>query len=418
MTAPSLREVISALETPTRRPLAEVVGLGRTGVRRPRRRRSSKVLFAVDATAEVVDEALEWGAQLLVAHHPLLLRGVDTSARTPQGALCAPADPGRVARCSPRTPTPIRPTPVSPMPWPRALGLTGHCGPLRAETRPAAGQDGSVFGPAGDRADRVRQALFDAGAGEDRGLQRTAAGATSGTGQFRPVDGAPPGASGTSASWSASPRTALEVVAPRRAAVGRARRAAGGAPLRGTRLRRDRAGRRCPAARGSAGSASCREPMTLARVHRSACAPACRPRRGVSAPPATRTRPCGRSRCAAAPATRCSVPPRRRRRRRLRHRRPAAPPGRRAPACAAVRRWSTSRTGPASTRGARRPAVCSTRHSGVRDAGGAVSHGAHRPVDDRRPLTARRGTVAADRSAAAPSSAPIETSPNSSGTVA
>ncbi len=47
-----------------------------------------KVVVAVDATAAVVDEALASGAQLLLVHHPLLLRGVDTvGAHTPKGAL-------------------------------------------------------------------------------------------------------------------------------------------------------------------------------------------------------------------------------------------------------------------------------------------------------------------------------------------
>src|SRR6478735_3137106 len=44
------------------------------------------VTVAVDATAEVVAELPE--ASLLLAHHPLLLRGVDTvSAGTAKGAL-------------------------------------------------------------------------------------------------------------------------------------------------------------------------------------------------------------------------------------------------------------------------------------------------------------------------------------------
>src|SRR6201986_2647120 len=44
------------------------------------------VTVAVDATPAVVDEVPEAG--LLVAHHPLLLRGVDTvAASTPKGAL-------------------------------------------------------------------------------------------------------------------------------------------------------------------------------------------------------------------------------------------------------------------------------------------------------------------------------------------
>lgn len=39
-----------------------------------------RVLFAVDPVAGVVDEALEWNADLLVTHHPLFLRGVHSVA--------------------------------------------------------------------------------------------------------------------------------------------------------------------------------------------------------------------------------------------------------------------------------------------------------------------------------------------------
>ncbi|WP_062133257.1 Nif3-like dinuclear metal center hexameric protein [Demequina aestuarii] len=42
----------------------------------------SRVLFAVDPTLAVVDEAIEVGAQLLVTHHPLMLRGVTGVATT------------------------------------------------------------------------------------------------------------------------------------------------------------------------------------------------------------------------------------------------------------------------------------------------------------------------------------------------
>jgi len=41
-----------------------------------------KVLLAVDPVADVVDEAVEWGADLLVTHHPLFLRGVHSVAAT------------------------------------------------------------------------------------------------------------------------------------------------------------------------------------------------------------------------------------------------------------------------------------------------------------------------------------------------
>ena len=54
--------------------------------RRPRRRGRAGSLLAVDPTREVAEEAAEWGADLLVVHHPLFLKGVHGVARTtPKG---------------------------------------------------------------------------------------------------------------------------------------------------------------------------------------------------------------------------------------------------------------------------------------------------------------------------------------------
>ncbi|MEV6243073.1 Nif3-like dinuclear metal center hexameric protein [Lentzea sp. NPDC051838] len=48
----------------------------------------AKILVCVDPTQSTVDEAVEVGAQLLLAHHPLLLRGVNgVPADDPKGAL-------------------------------------------------------------------------------------------------------------------------------------------------------------------------------------------------------------------------------------------------------------------------------------------------------------------------------------------
>jgi dinuclear metal center YbgI/SA1388 family protein len=48
----------------------------------------SRVLVCVDPVESTVDEAIETGAQLLLAHHPLLLRGVHgVPASTPKGSL-------------------------------------------------------------------------------------------------------------------------------------------------------------------------------------------------------------------------------------------------------------------------------------------------------------------------------------------
>jgi dinuclear metal center YbgI/SA1388 family protein len=47
-----------------------------------------KVLFAVDPVGVVAAEAVEWGADLVVAHHPLFLRGVHgVPATTPKGRV-------------------------------------------------------------------------------------------------------------------------------------------------------------------------------------------------------------------------------------------------------------------------------------------------------------------------------------------
>lgn len=45
-----------------------------------------RVMFAVDPVQEVIDEAADWGADLLVVHHPLLLQPVSSvAATTPKG---------------------------------------------------------------------------------------------------------------------------------------------------------------------------------------------------------------------------------------------------------------------------------------------------------------------------------------------
>src|SRR6266568_2259931 len=48
----------------------------------------SRVLLAIDPADSVVDEAIELGAQLLVSHHPLYLRGTSTVyGGTPKGRV-------------------------------------------------------------------------------------------------------------------------------------------------------------------------------------------------------------------------------------------------------------------------------------------------------------------------------------------
>ncbi|MBD8045309.1 Nif3-like dinuclear metal center hexameric protein [Arthrobacter sp. Sa2BUA2] len=78
---PTVGDVLVAVEELWPESLAEdwdAVGmvLGRPS------RTVQRILFAVDPTHEVIDEALEWGADLLVTHHPLLLKPVHSVAGT------------------------------------------------------------------------------------------------------------------------------------------------------------------------------------------------------------------------------------------------------------------------------------------------------------------------------------------------
>ena len=210
MTAPSLREVIDVLDTAYPPSLAEgwdSVGLVTGDPSDPVR----KVLLAVDPTAAVVDEALEWGAQLLLVHHPLLLRGVDTvGAHTPKGALIHRLIRGGCALFTAHT-NADRANPGVSDALADALGLTG-LRPLEAKPEPAT--DKWVVMVPVDAADTVRQALFDAGAGA-LGNYTECSWTTSGTGQFRPVGAAEP-AVGILGELERVEEARIEVIAPRR----------------------------------------------------------------------------------------------------------------------------------------------------------------------------------------------------------
>lgn len=76
-----LRDVVAALESLYPLETAadwDRVGLVAGDLEQPVRR----ILFALDPTLAVIDEAAGWGADLLVTHHPLLLRGVHSVATT------------------------------------------------------------------------------------------------------------------------------------------------------------------------------------------------------------------------------------------------------------------------------------------------------------------------------------------------
>lgn len=79
---PSLPDVIAALDALWPRDRAEqwdAVGAVCGDVANPQAR-VSRVLFAVDPVQQIADEAVTLGAELLVTHHPLYLRGTTTVA--------------------------------------------------------------------------------------------------------------------------------------------------------------------------------------------------------------------------------------------------------------------------------------------------------------------------------------------------
>ncbi|NKS52980.1 Nif3-like dinuclear metal center hexameric protein [Rhodococcus hoagii] len=209
-TVPTLADVIGALETAYPPALAEswdsvglVAGDPADEVR--------KVVVAVDATAAVVDEALASGAQLLLVHHPLLLRGVDTvGAHTPKGALLHRLIRGGCALYSAHT-NADRADPGVSDALAGALGLVA--------TRPlvpipdTATDKWVVMVPTADTV-RVREALFAAGAGE-LGDYRECSWTVTGDGQFRPLPGAAP-TLGVVGEVEAVREDRVEVIAPRR----------------------------------------------------------------------------------------------------------------------------------------------------------------------------------------------------------
>ncbi|MFI8346226.1 Nif3-like dinuclear metal center hexameric protein [Streptomyces sp. NPDC085596] len=84
---PRLSEVIAALETLWPAERAESWDAVGTVLGDPAQE-VTRVLFAVDPVREVADEAVRLGADLLVTHHPLYLRGTTTvAADTPKGRV-------------------------------------------------------------------------------------------------------------------------------------------------------------------------------------------------------------------------------------------------------------------------------------------------------------------------------------------
>jgi dinuclear metal center YbgI/SA1388 family protein len=168
------------------------------------------VTIAVDATPAVVDELPKAG--LLLAHHPLLLRGVDTvAANTPKGALIHRLiRSGRslfTAHTNADSATPGVSDALA-----HALGLS-----VEAVLEPisdAVDLDKWVIYVPGQNAEAMQAALFEAGAGHI-GDYSHSSWSVSGVGQFLPHGGASP-AIGNIGNVERVPEDRVEVVAPAR----------------------------------------------------------------------------------------------------------------------------------------------------------------------------------------------------------
>ena len=207
----------------------------------------------------VVDEAISIGAELLVTHHPLFLRPIHgVAATTPKGQVVHRLLTAGIALHVVHTNADVARTGVSDA-LADVLGLR-DLAPL--DPSPAADTDKLVtFVPRAD-ANAVIDAMAAAGAGTIGDYERCTW-STEGIGSFRPLPGARPSI-GSVGTIEQVPEVRVEMVLPRSrrgAIVG----AAGRASVRGTGLRRVRAGH----AAKSVGPGPCRASRSRSRCARS-----------------------------------------------------------------------------------------------------------------------------------------------------
>lgn len=207
---PTVGDVVAALEAAYPPALAadwDAVGLVCGDPDEP----VDRVLFAVDPVPETAEEAIGGAAQLLVTHHPLLLRGVHgVGADTPKGALVHRLVRGGTALFTAHTNADSADPGVSDA-LAAAIGLT-VTGPLVAQPAPPLDKIVS-FIPVGPAITAVHDALSGAGAGHVGDYSHCSF-ATAGTGQFKPLDGAQP-AIGQIGRLERVAETRLEMVLPR-----------------------------------------------------------------------------------------------------------------------------------------------------------------------------------------------------------
>ncbi len=148
-----------------------------------------RVLFAVDPTPEVAEEAADWKADLLVVHHPLFLKPVNGfAATTPKGRTLSRLVNAGCALLTAHTNADQAVGGVSEA-LALALGLTDLRPLVQAPGEPV---DKLTTFVATDAAPPVRAALAEAGAGQVGDYDFASFTSAPGEGRFRPLDGATP----------------------------------------------------------------------------------------------------------------------------------------------------------------------------------------------------------------------------------
>lgn len=171
------------------------------------------VLLAVDPVQAVADEAVALGADLVIVHHPLFLRGTTTvAASTSKGRVVHDLITAGCGLLTAHTNADAPAGGVSEA-IALALGLVPES-VVALQADPVGPMDKVVvFAPEGEVSALLREQLAAAGAGQ-LGAYDSASFSSVGTGRFRPLAGAKP-AIGTVGAIEDVAEERIEVIAPR-----------------------------------------------------------------------------------------------------------------------------------------------------------------------------------------------------------
>lgn len=173
-----------------------------------------KVLFAVDPAPAVVAEALAWGADLVVCHHPLLLAPVHgVAAITPKGRVVHDLVRAGTALLTAHTNADVPADGVNEA-LARAVGIVDPHVVVPTDDTDDQQLDKLVTFVPHEHADAVRRAVTAAGAGA-LGDYDECTFTSAGEGRFRPLDGADP-AVGRVGEVEVVQESRVESVLPRR----------------------------------------------------------------------------------------------------------------------------------------------------------------------------------------------------------